>query len=132
MYSSIMVYLIDSFASPVHLRWVQSPTFPPLPPNVNRTFVKTSSGDIELLVSPRTPDARTPTETSKPPVLFIHGGFGHASVWLPWMNYLHRQNYCGTTYAVSLRGHGASWTPGFWPMWALTTKNILAADVVAA
>lgn len=35
------------------------------------------------------------------------------------------------TYAVSGPGHGASWTPGFWRMHALGTKDILVADVVA-
>ena len=48
------------------------------------------------------------------------------------MIYLHRKNYNGTTYAVSTRGHGASLIPGFWQMWALATKDVLAADVVAA
>jgi pimeloyl-ACP methyl ester carboxylesterase len=48
------------------------------------------------------------------------------------MTYLHHKHYAGTTYAVSVRGHGGSWTPGFWRMWALITKDIVATDVVAA
>ncbi len=53
-------------------------------------------------------------------------------MWQPWMIYLHRKQYAGTTYAVGIRGHSASWTPGFWQMWARTTKDMPALDVVAA
>lgn len=127
-----MVYLLDSFISLFSLRWTQTPVLHPLPPTINRTFVRTPSGDIELLISSPGSDPGSTSSTSKPPVLFVHGGFGHASVWLPWMTYLHRKQYAGTAYAVSLRGHGASWTPRFWQMYALTTKDILATDVIAA
>lgn len=127
-----MVYLLDPFVSLLNLRWTQSPVYHPLPPSINRTFVKTASGDIELLVSSSSSPSGSPARTSSPPVLFVHGGFGHAFVWLPWMTYLSRKQYAGTTYAVSVRGHGASWTPGFWRMYALTTKETLATDVVAA
>jgi pimeloyl-ACP methyl ester carboxylesterase len=127
-----MVYFLDSFRSLFSLRWTQSPAFHPLPSSVNRTFVKTRSGNIELLVSSPSSESYPPTGISKPPVLFVHGGFGQASVWLPWMTYLHSKHYDGTTYAVSIRGHGASWTPGFWQMCALATKDVLATDVVAA
>jgi pimeloyl-ACP methyl ester carboxylesterase len=127
-----MVYLLDAFVSLFNLRWTQSPIFVPLPPTINRTFVKTSSGQIELLTSAPSSEPGSRPCISRPPVLFVHGGFGHASVWLPWMTYLHHKNYAGNTYAVSVRGHGASWTPGFWRMWALTTKDNVATDVVAA
>lgn len=126
-----MVYLLDAFVSLFNLRWTQSPTFVPLPPTINRTFVNTSSGEIELLISAPSPEPGSRACISRPPVLFVHGGFGHASVWLPWMTYLHHKHYAGTTYAVSVRGHGASWTPRFWQM-SLTTKDIMATDVVAA
>ena len=126
-----MVYLLDSFISLFSLRWTQTPDFHLLPSIVDRTFVKTRSGDIELLVSLPRSESCPSAGNSKPPVLFVHGGFGHASVWLPWMTYLHREHYDGTTYAVSVRAHGTSWAPGFWRMWALATKNILARDVAA-
>ena len=35
-------------------------------------------------------------------------------------------------YAISLRGHGASWAPGFVEMWAWTGLRELAGDLVAA
>ncbi|KAF7512352.1 hypothetical protein GJ744_001920 [Endocarpon pusillum] len=126
-----MVYLLDSFLSLFTLRWVQSPAFFPLPPTINRTFIKTPSGDIELLVSAPSLESGSPASVRNPPVLFVHGGFGYASEWLPWMTYLRHKQYSGTTYAVSIRGHGASWTPGFWRMY-LTTKDTLATDLVAA
>lgn len=108
------------------------PFFFRIPPTINRTFIKTPSGDLELLVSAPSLEPGFPAGSKKPPVLFLRGGFGNASMWLPWMAYLHRKQYRGTTYAVSLRGHGASWTPGFWRMYALTTQDISATDVVAA
>jgi pimeloyl-ACP methyl ester carboxylesterase len=47
------------------------------------------------------------------------------------MSYL-RDRYDGNVYAISLRGHGASWAPGFVKMWALTGVSELAEDVMAA
>jgi alpha-beta hydrolase superfamily lysophospholipase len=46
------------------------------------------------------------------------------------MSYL-RDSYDGNVYAVSLCGHGASWTPGFVEMWAQTSLRELAGDLVA-
>jgi pimeloyl-ACP methyl ester carboxylesterase len=126
-----MVYLLEAFTSMLNLSWTQNPSYHTLPNNIHREFVKTPSGEVELLVSPPSLEQGLST-SSKPPVLFVHGGLGHASVWLPWMTYLRRKHYAGTTYAVSVRGHGASWAPRFWQMWALTTKDDVATDVVAA
>ena len=47
----IMVYLLESFTSLFTLRWTQNLQFHPLPSSVNRTFAKTQSGDIKMLVS---------------------------------------------------------------------------------
>lgn len=47
------------------------------------------------------------------------------------MTYL-TERYEGNFYAISLRGHGASWAPCFVSMWALTGITELAGDVVAA
>lgn len=47
------------------------------------------------------------------------------------MSYL-RDSYDGNVYAISLRGHGASWAPGFVEMWAWTGLRELAGDLVAA
>ena len=43
------------------------------------------------------------------------------------MTFLQQHGY--TCYAISLRGHGESWNPGFWRMtWGTTLKD-LAEDV---
>ena len=79
------------------------PTFSPLPPTINRTFNKTPSGDIDSLVSAPGLGSGFPAGCKKTLFLFVHGGFGNAPVWLPWMTYLHRKQYSGKIYAVSIR-----------------------------
>ncbi|RVX75563.1 hypothetical protein B0A52_00916 [Exophiala mesophila] len=86
-----------------NLQWTPQQKFHPLPPYVERTYVPTPLGDVELLVSqPQT------TIITCPPLILVHGGFGHAAVWLEWMNFFHK-HYGGTLYAYSIRGHGASY-----------------------
>ena len=111
-----------------NLKWTRSqPLFHPLPSNSNRDFVQTPLGLIELLVCQ--PPFQFPKQK---PVLFVHGGFGHASVWLEWMTYL-SQHYNARTYAVSVRNHGASYVcSSFARMVYRTSLDDLASDVVAA
>jgi pimeloyl-ACP methyl ester carboxylesterase len=78
-----MVYLLDDYVSLFNLCWTQSPIFDPLPPTINRTFVNKSSGEIELLISAPSSEPGSRMCISRPSVLFVHGGFGPASVWLP-------------------------------------------------
>jgi alpha-beta hydrolase superfamily lysophospholipase len=47
------------------------------------------------------------------------------------MSYL-RDSYEGNAYAISRRGRGASWAPGFVEVWAWTGLGELAGDLVAA
>jgi pimeloyl-ACP methyl ester carboxylesterase len=114
------------------LRWTRSPQFTPLPPNITRKFVSTPSGDLEVLIAiSRYQSQSGPSKaTSRPPILFVHGGFGHAAVWEPWMTYL-SERYEGNLYAISLRAHGASWALSFIRMCMLTGLTELAEDVTA-
>jgi pimeloyl-ACP methyl ester carboxylesterase len=109
-------------------RWLywKRPNRPPavLPQGIERTFVKTAGGDIELLC------AKPANPTSATPVMFMHGGMGCAWMWTPYMAYLKERGV--TSYAVSTRGHGESWCPSFFRMLYLTTKRMTGDDLVAA
>ncbi|KAK5045235.1 hypothetical protein LTR84_009341 [Exophiala bonariae] len=105
-----------------HLQWKPNPKFKPLPPHISREYVPTPNGDLELLVSqPKNP------EKSCPPIIFAHGGFGHASLWIEWMTYFHH-HYGGTTYAYSARNHGASYGVTYLKMVFGTTLEDVASD----
>tara|TARA_R110002003_G_scaffold595_9_gene20782 strand:+ start:14415 stop:14939 length:525 start_codon:yes stop_codon:yes gene_type:complete len=95
----------------------------PLPLGTTRSYVKTPSGPLELISAiPSNPD---PT---KAPLFFAHGGFGCASVWLSYMTFFSSRGY--PCYAVSYRGHGGSWYPGFWSMY-FTGRHAIGEDLVA-
>ncbi|KAF5847456.1 hypothetical protein GGP41_000220 [Bipolaris sorokiniana] len=98
-----------------------SPT--PLPNGLTRTYIRTPSGSLELLSAPP-----SDPKTSKPPIFFAHGGFGCASVWIPYMQFFSAQGY--PCYAVSYRGHGGSWYPGFWALY-FTSRGRMAEDLVS-
>jgi pimeloyl-ACP methyl ester carboxylesterase len=115
--------MLDYLKSYWTLRWTQQPQYHPLPPNITRTYTKTPAGDIELLISE--PTTLDPTAT---PIFFVHGGNGHASVWLEWMTHL-SQTYHARTYAYSLRNHGASFSVPYLRMVWLTSLDDLAADL---
>lgn len=106
------------------LYWTR-PTGPPaaLREGIQRMFVKTPDGDIELLC------ARPDKPTSTTAVVFAHGGMGSAWVWTAYMQYLAQNGI--TSYAVSTRGHGESWHPSFLRMLYATTRRMLANDLVA-
>ena len=91
-----------------------------------RSFVKTPAGDIELLTSE--PTERDP---STAPIFFMHGGNGHASVWLEWMTHL-SQTHGARTYAFSLRNHGASFPVPYFRMFWLTRFDDLASDLISS
>jgi len=113
-----------------HLTWSR-PSRPlhPLPSGISRTFVDTPSGKIEVLhAAPKHPPS--PNSNSKPPspLFFIHGGIGGAWVWLEYLQYFSARGI--PCYAVSMRGHGDSWCPGFFRLTYCTTKRMLAEDVL--
>ena len=109
------------------LQWsVQSNNFvaeSDLPSKTTRHFVQTSDGRLEVLVV----EPPVTQQRREHALFFQHGAFGCASVWLPYTTYLSQLGY--PCYAISLRGHGASWVPGIVKMWC-TTKAVLAQDMV--
>src|SRR2546430_17616291 len=108
------------------LRWRQEPEESPLPSHIIRSYVTTPAGQLELLV------AEPPLSSNglrKQPIFLLHGGFGSARVWIPWMTYLSQQHGY-PCYALSVRGHGASWNPGYWRMY-WTSKEIATEDAAA-
>lgn len=105
------------------------PTRPPhpLPAGIERHFLETPGGDIEVLCAAPAPPSRSDDVT---PLFFVHGGMGGAWVWAEYMQYFSARGI--PCYAVSMRGHGDSWYPSFLRMCYFTTKRMLADDVVAA
>ena len=97
----------------------------PLPSSISRAYISTPNGRLELL---STLPSSLDSNSDKPPLFFLHGGFGAASVWIPWLLFFQSQGYA--CYALSLRSHGDSWLPGFWQMVWRTSMADLADDVV--
>ncbi|KAF1950780.1 alpha/beta-hydrolase [Byssothecium circinans] len=115
---------------PFALQWrAPSPNPPPptdtLPDGISRFYIPTSSGPLELLTA--LPSSQT-SSTTRPPLFFAHGGFGCASVWITYMQFFASKGY--PCYAMSYRGHGKSWYPGFWRMY-FTTRGTIAEDLAA-
>jgi pimeloyl-ACP methyl ester carboxylesterase len=77
-------------------------------------WVDTPRGPLELLSS------SSSSPEGERPVLLLHGGFHAASCWHRVQPELGRTAPC---YALSLRGHGASWRP--------SPRDLLLADVHA-
>ncbi|KAG6908497.1 hypothetical protein DXG01_004431 [Tephrocybe rancida] len=98
-----------------------------LPSCITRTYVRTPSGRLELLVA-QPPETRSP-EPRKKALLLQHGGFGSSAIWIPYMVFF-SQKHGHPCYAASLRGHGASWNPGFLRMVLGTGKATFAQDLV--
>uniref|UniRef100_L2GEA8 Alpha beta hydrolase fold protein n=1 Tax=Colletotrichum fructicola (strain Nara gc5) TaxID=1213859 RepID=L2GEA8_COLFN len=97
---------------------------PAAPEGLTRYWVETPSGRIEVLSN----QSETPN-TSKTPIVFVHGGMGSAWVWTEYMRYLGKHDI--PCYAVSLRGHGNSWHPSYLKMVYFTTRQNLADDAIA-
>ncbi|KAI1813624.1 alpha/beta-hydrolase [Poronia punctata] len=109
-----------------HLYWRRPTSTPdPPPPGLTRTFINTPHGPLELLCA----KPNIPQYPGIPSVFFAHGGMGSAWVWHEYMRHLARHGI--TSYAISTRGHGASWHPSFLQMVYATTKRALADDLVA-
>jgi pimeloyl-ACP methyl ester carboxylesterase len=118
--------MVEALRSLASLRWsTQAPKYCPLPQHVERVFVKTERGDLELLIS-------QPKQCSDvPPVFFAHGGYGSASVWLEFMDHLHHFGYSGLLYAYSFRNHGASYPVSFLDMVYRTSLESCVEDLRA-
>jgi len=111
-----------------YLRWTNDPSSEPapaLPAGVERHFIPTPSGNLEILYA--APSASFPTH-GKSPLFFVHGGMGSAWVWLEYMTYLSSRGI--PCYAISMRGHGRSWAPGYLRMVFFTTRSMLESDVL--
>lgn len=98
----------------------------PLPPHITRTKVYPSTAQKPLELLSAHPPPSSPSTRKPQTLLFIHGGFGCASVWLPFLTYFSQRGYA--CYAVSLRGHGESWKPGYMEMVFCTGLKDVAAD----
>jgi pimeloyl-ACP methyl ester carboxylesterase len=118
---------MDAIRTLFTLQWTQQPKFHPLPDTISRSWVHTRNGDLELLVAS---PASSSSRTTSAPVIFIHGGAGHAAVWLEWMAYL-TTCYSAATYAFSIRCHGASYAVPYLKMTWGTSLDDLASDLEA-
>ncbi|KAK4122776.1 alpha/beta-hydrolase [Parathielavia appendiculata] len=111
-------------------RWIRfrRPTGPPspLPSGIERTFIDTPGGKIEVLHA-KPPQQARPNAS---PLFFVHGGMGGAWVWTEYLQFFAARGI--PCYAVSMRGHGDSYYPSFWRMVYRTTLRNLADDVLAA
>ena len=100
----------------------------PLPEGVERFFIDTPAGKIEVLHA-KARDINVSGQKQSP-LFFVHGGMGGAWVWLEYLTYFSSRGI--PCYAVSMRGHGNSWLPSFLRLTYGTTLRMLADDVVAA
>lgn len=92
-----------------------------LHPSISRTHISTPGGGLELLCAePAHHDA------SKPPLFFIHGGFGVATEYRFFLEYFSSRDY--PSYAISVRGHGSSYSVSFWQM-LFASQHQMAMDV---
>jgi pimeloyl-ACP methyl ester carboxylesterase len=112
---------------PFNLQWRKpspdSPVPTPLPHGISRSYIPTTSGPLELL-------SALPSSVisiNRTPLFFAHGGFGCASIWTSYMLFFASRGY--PCYAISYRGHGASWYPGFLQMY-FTGREAIAGDLV--
>jgi pimeloyl-ACP methyl ester carboxylesterase len=97
-----------------------------LPSHIIRHYVPTALGNLELLSAQPSP-SQSPRKKA---LLFQHGGFGHASVFLPFLTFFSERGH--PSYALSLRGHGASWRPSFFQLVWQYGKNTMAQDLRSA
>jgi pimeloyl-ACP methyl ester carboxylesterase len=109
-----------------------SPTPPhpvDLPAHISRHYIPTPLGTLELLSAQPSPSTSSTPTSYKKAILFQHGGFGHAAVWLPFLSFFPQHGY--PCYAISMRGHGASWKPSFFNLVWRYGKGSMAQDLKA-
>ncbi|KAK4236710.1 Alpha/Beta hydrolase protein [Achaetomium macrosporum] len=114
-------------------RWIRwrRPTapLPTLPDGIERYFVDTPGGKIEVLHGNPQRSSATAHRPNAAPLFFVHGGMGGAWIWLEYLEYFSARGI--PCYAVSIRGHGRSYYPSFLRMVYATSKRHLADDVLA-
>lgn len=110
-----------------YLRYSPPTHLPAVPVGLTRHRISTHQGVLEILSAIIPASFRS---KPGPAILFLHGGMGSAHVWHDYMLYLAQQAGI-QTYALSLRGHGGSWHPGYLRMVYGTTHQALADDSVA-
>jgi pimeloyl-ACP methyl ester carboxylesterase len=113
------------------LRWRRpTNTLIPLPSGIERFFIDTPGGKIELLYArPKQQQQPPQARPDASPLFFVHGGMGGAWVWLEYLQFFAARGI--PCYAVSMRGHGGSYYPSYLRMVYATTKRMLADDVLA-
>jgi pimeloyl-ACP methyl ester carboxylesterase len=113
------------------LRWSPTPeaqNLIELPSHITRHFIQTPRGKLEMLVAQPPSSPATEHQPRKKALLFQHGGFGCAAVWIPFLTFF-SQTHGFPCYALSLRGHGASWKPGFWELVFRTGLGSMVEDL---
>lgn len=61
--------------------------------------------------------------STKPPLLFIHGGYSNAALWgVRFIPYFQDQGY--DCYALELSGHGS--LPGIGRIWTISVSTIMS------
>ncbi|KAL2072055.1 hypothetical protein VTL71DRAFT_11398 [Oculimacula yallundae] len=98
-----------------------------LPSHITRYYIPTLLGTLELLAAE--PAQPSSTKPRKKAILFQHGGFGSAAVFIPFLSYFSQSQH--PCYALSVRGHGASWTPSYFRMVWGYSKLDFAHDLQA-
>ncbi|TID25750.1 alpha beta hydrolase fold protein [Venturia nashicola] len=99
---------------------------PPLPTGIKRSYIPTPYGQLELLIA--LPNPSTSTKSSKKtPLFFAHSSYTSAAIWIPYMQFFSQQHQI-PCYALSYRGHGASWYPSFLRM-CFTRMTSFAEDL---
>ncbi|OCL13836.1 alpha/beta-hydrolase [Glonium stellatum] len=88
-------------------------------------LIASPSGLLELLTAlPSTPD------NTVPPILFLHGAYCSASCYKAFLPLFASRGIAA--YALSLRGHGASWKASWFTIMFLTTLDQFRDDVECA
>lgn len=98
---------------------------PPADMSLETTMLNGPSGQLELLSS-----LPPNLSNTKPPILFLHGSFCSAHCFQFLLPHLARHGY--PSYAVSVRGHGASHPQSYFAKMFLTSIASWAADAQVA
>ncbi|TFK62566.1 alpha/beta-hydrolase [Pluteus cervinus] len=95
----------------------------PTPDGIERTFLSTPSGPLDLHFA--LPTTTSPLASStNPPLLFIHGGFGSSLCYKNYLPFFSSFGY--SSYAISLRGHGDSYNPGYLKLYFTSRQTFLS------
>jgi pimeloyl-ACP methyl ester carboxylesterase len=126
--------MLEAFISFFNLRWTNQSCLGPLPEGITRDFIATSTHDKSLEILVAKPQSRpNKSNIDRPPILFLHGGFGSAALFIPFMTYFSKQYQSKhSTYALSMRGRGASYSLCYLNLVYGTSLSDLASDLAIA